>query len=91
MVDLPKSMSIMSTFNVAEICPFYMDDEPLCFGNNSGSSFFQDWETDADVLAEEFLEWSTKVKSNKRANRGIWYFEPLRYYEESLSLVCYLK
>lgn len=33
-VYLPKSMSISSTFNVADINPFYPDDESLYFGSN---------------------------------------------------------
>ncbi|KAI4384269.1 hypothetical protein MLD38_002445 [Melastoma candidum] len=68
-VDLPKSMNISSTFNVADIYPFYRDDQPFYFDGNSGMSFPPEGGTDVDDVAEEFLERSDKNKSNRRTGR----------------------
>ncbi|KAI5668762.1 hypothetical protein M9H77_18615 [Catharanthus roseus] len=54
-------MGISKTFNVADIFPFYPDDEPL-YPENSRTSFSQVGENDVEVVAEEFM---TNWEKNK--------------------------
>ena len=58
MVALPDSMGISKTFNVADIFPYYLSEEPM-YPNvlaNSRSSFSQVGETNVEQVALDYME-----------------------------------
>lgn len=52
-IDLPASIGIYRTFNVADLYEFHKDDEPLYLDYNSGSSSLEVEETDVEHIVEE--------------------------------------
>ena len=68
-VGLLNSMGISKTFSVADIFPFYLDDQPL-YPDNSRSSFSQVGENDAEQIADSFLDQVDKKKSAQRPKKS---------------------
>ncbi|PKI66603.1 hypothetical protein CRG98_013012 [Punica granatum] len=62
-IDLPASMNISCTFNVADIFPYFDSQEPLYPElPSSRSSFSQVGEIDVEALGVEFMEKFDGVK-----------------------------
>jgi hypothetical protein len=70
-IDLPVSMGISNSFNVADIHEFHEDDS-LYGDNNSGSSSSEVEETDVERLAEEIEARMDRNKSKKPGTVHVW-------------------
>jgi len=55
-IDLPDSMTISKTFNVADLYPFHSDDTPLYPDENSRSSSPLVGENDADGITMRYMD-----------------------------------
>ena len=64
-IDLPVTMTILKTFNVADLYPFFPDDTSLYPDENSGSSSSQEGENDANGVAMGYLDKLDARKGGK--------------------------
>ncbi|KAJ0076313.1 hypothetical protein Patl1_34863 [Pistacia atlantica] len=71
-VDLPDTMGISKTFNVADIYPFHSSKKPLYPDAqlNSRSSFSQVEGTDVEHLVDEFMERADRRKFMRKAQKA---------------------
>jgi hypothetical protein len=65
-VDLPEEMNISPTFNVADLHEYYAPEETVYPDRNSRTSSLQVEGTDAERVAEEFLEHWDTLEAKKR-------------------------
>ena len=65
-VGLPNTFGISKTFNVADISPFFPDDQPLYPEENSGSSSPLVGENDAEQVAETYMAKRDREKRERK-------------------------